>query len=196
MKIGFILECSPQGPDADIYPYVAKQLCASITIEKPITLINKQRVMQEGAVNAQLLLETGCDYVFIIWDRMPKWGGTGRCNEHIIELEAELSKTTVDRTKIFLCCIDEMLESWIVADGRGITAYFQNLTTHNIGTFADCKRPPEQMGAKERIARFNGRYNDFTDNYKIVKCMPEFHKPAQRNKSFRYFKESVESVCP
>ena len=196
MKIGFVLECTPQGPDAEIYPYVAKRLCPGAEIAKPETLRNKQNVMNEGALVALTLLETGCDYVFIIWDRMPRWGGTGRCAEHITQLEAELTKHAIDRNQVFLCCIDEMLESWIVADGRGITTYFQSLTTHDIGTFSDCKKPAQQTSPKERIALFNGRYNDFTDDFKIVKCMPEFGRSAQRNASFRYFKESVENICP
>lgn len=195
MRIGFVLECTPQGPDADIYPYVTRKICPGLTISKPETLRNKQNVMNEGPLVALTLLETGCDYVFIIWDRMPRWGGTGRCTEHKAQLEAGLAQFGVDQSRVFLCCIDEMLESWIVADGRGITAYFQSLTTHNVGTFADCKKPSQQTSPKERIERFNGRYNDFTDDFKIVKCMPEFNRPAQRNASFRHFKESVEQIC-
>jgi len=195
MKLGFVLECTPNGPDADIYPYVAKQICLGVNVAKPETLRNKQNVMSEGALVALTLLETGCDYVFIIWDRMSRWGGTGRCADHIAQLDAELTKQSVDRSRVFLCCIDEMLESWIVADGRGITSYFQSLTTHNVGMFADCKKLSEQTNPKERIKKFNGRYNDFTDDFKIVKCMPEFNRPAQRNTSFRHFKESVEQIC-
>lgn len=195
MKIGFILECTAKGPDADIYPYVAQQLCSSLTIEKPITLGNKLRVMTEGAVSAHTLLEIGCDYVFIIWDRMPRWGGTGRCIEHVEQLQTALQREGIDRGQVFLCCIDEMLESWIVADGRGITAHFQNLTTRNIGIFPDCKKKAEQASPKERITRFNNRYNDFTDNFKIIQRMPDFDRAARRNTSFRLFVDAVRSIC-
>ena len=135
MRIGFILECSPKGPDADIYPYLAKIFCPKLEIEKPETLINKENVMTDGPDVAHMLLETGCDHVFIIWDRMPKWGGTGKCEDHISTLETGLNKLGVDGRRVTLCCIDEMLESWLVADGRGIDGWLSAKTKHDLPGF-------------------------------------------------------------
>ena len=196
MKAGFILECTPKGPDADIYPYVASRLCPTLTIVKPVTLGNKEGVMAEGALNASVLLESGCDYVFIVWDRMPKWGGTGRCADHVAHLEVELIREGVDLARVFLCCIDEMLESWLIADGRGVTTYFQGLTTHNVGIFPDHKKPSEQVNPKNKITRFNGKYNDYTDDFQIVKCLLDFNRVARWNASFGRFKTAIEQVCP
>ena len=56
MKVGFILECRPGGPDVSVYRYVAEKLCPSIVIEKPQTMVNKPRLMEEGPVVAQTLL--------------------------------------------------------------------------------------------------------------------------------------------
>ena len=42
MKVGFVLECSPKGPDADIYPYLAGEIfCPKVEVAKPETLVNK-----------------------------------------------------------------------------------------------------------------------------------------------------------
>src|SRR4051794_5793561 len=103
MKIGFVLECSPKGPDADIYPWLAIRFCPELEIVKPETLLNKYRVMNEAPLVAQTLLNDGCDYVFIIWDRMPKWGGTGKCEEHISSLEDGIIQLGVNRERIILC---------------------------------------------------------------------------------------------
>jgi hypothetical protein len=201
MKIGFILECQPKGPDADIYPYLANVFCPGLELEKPETLVNKANVMNDGPEVAKILLESGCDYVFIIWDRMPKWGGTGRCEDHITTVEAGLTELKVDRTKIVLCCISEMLESWLIADGRGINNWLAAKTNRDIRKFDDHATEAEQTAPKERIKRYLGehfpkwKYNDYQDNFAIVKQFPDFERAARRNNSFAHFKENIERVC-
>ena len=196
MRIGFILECSPKGPDADIYPYLAKLFCPTITIEKPETLVNKANVMNEGAEIAKILLETGCDYVFIIWDRMPKWGGDGNCESHKATVDEKLNALGINKSKIILCCIKDMLESWLLGDGKTITAYFQSFNpTHKIETFPDYKSAIDQCKPEQKLSKYNSKYNKFTDNFKIVKMISDFDKIANRNDSFKFFKESVEQIC-
>ncbi len=196
MKIGFILECSPKGPDADIYPYLANKFCPGLEIAKPETLVNKQRVLEEGPFVAQTLLNDGCDYVFIIWDRIPKWGGTGKCEEHTKILQDELTQIGVNKERVFLCCITDMLESWMIVDGRAITKYFQQFSPKPLPYFGDNKDRASQVEPKSRIKKYNGRYNDYIDNFKIVRLMEDFIMPSRWNDSFKYFKESVEGICP
>jgi len=195
MRIGFILECSPKGPDADIYPHLAKKFCPSADIHSPITLVNKANVMSEGPIVAKTLFEEGCDYVFIIWDRMPKWNGTGKCTDHIASIEAGLDALKINKSRIILCCIKDMLESWMLGDGAAITQYFQNLTTHPIPNFPDYKSEIDQSKPEEKLSRYNSKYNKYTDNFKIVKLIDDFEKIAKRNESFGHFKRSVERIC-
>jgi hypothetical protein len=197
MKIGFILECSLNGPDALIYPWVAKKICPHLEIEKPETMGNKKNLITEGPVVVQALIETGCDFVFIIWDRMPKWeGGTGKCEDDVRTLEEGLKNLGIDNDKVVMCCINEMLESWLIVDGQAITDYFQGLAPHvRLKHFGDNKDKASQASAKNKIKKYNGRYNDFTDNFKIVKLMKDFEMPAKWNHSFGYFKNSVEDIC-
>jgi hypothetical protein len=198
MRIGMILECTSKGPDAIIYPYLAKLFCAMLMINSAdiITLTNKANVMSEGPEIAKLLLNSGCDYVFIIWDRMPKWGGTGSCEDHKKEMSNGLSSSGVDRDKVFLCCIKDMLESWILGDGSAITEYFQSFSpSHRLRQFPDYKSAVEQSQPEEKLKRYNKRYDKYSDNFKIVKLIKDFDKISRRNDSFKYFKECVESIC-
>lgn len=198
MRIGFILECSSKGPDADIYPYLAKNFCLQLEVEPKdiLTLTNKENVMNDGPASAQTLLEAGCDYVFIIWDRMPKWGGTGKCEDHVATLEEAIAQLQIERAKIFLCCITDMLESWMIVYGQAVTDYFQQFSPKPLPYFGDHKDKASQAEPKSRIKKYNNRYNDYTDNFKIVKMIDDFDMPARWNDSFKFFKESIEEICP
>jgi hypothetical protein len=198
MRIGFVLECSSKGPDADIYPYLAKLFCPNVEINKGdiLTLINKSNVMNEGAAAIKILLETGCDYVFVIWDRMPKWGGTGNCEAHKATIVENLNSLGIDSARVVLCCIKDMLESWMLGDGNAITEYFQSLNpSHRLSRFPDYKSSIEQSKPEEKLVKYNGRYDKYSDNFKIVKRIKDFGKIATRNDSFKFFKESVEKIC-
>lgn len=201
MKVGFIVECSIGGPDAKIYPYVAKQLCNTLVIEKPETLKDKKSLMQEAPLVAQTLLKNGCDTVFIIWDRIPRWGIGGNCETDKEVLANELSNLKVNTTKVFLCCIDEMLESWLIADGDGVTNWIKSKTTHNIKAFSDHKAG-KQNAPKEKIdnylkANFGKiKYNDYIHNEQIIKHLPNYDKATKWNSSFGEFVNYVNKICP
>src|SRR3978361_328893 len=137
MKIGMILECQPAGPDAAVYPYVAKELCEDLEIEKPETLINKQRLMNEAPEVAQTLLQSGCDLVFIIWDKKPRWGEGGNCETDTAALTPALTQLGVKMPRIRLCCIDEMMESWIIADSWGFMSWIRSKTNHALPNIGD-----------------------------------------------------------
>jgi hypothetical protein len=198
MRIGFILECSSKGPDADIYPYLAKLFCPKFEIENTdvLTLNNKANVMNEGPAATKILLESGCNFVFIIWDRMPKWGGTGNCEDHRNTIIAGLDSLGIDKSMVILCCIKDMLESWMLGDGNAITEYFQAFApAHRLSSFPDYKSSVEQSKPEEKLMRYNGRYDKYSDNFKIIKLIKDFGKIANRNESFRFFKESIEEIC-
>ncbi len=195
MKIGFILECSTKGPDADIYPYLANFFCSNLILASPETLGNKQKLIIEGPLVAKTLIEDGCDFVFFIWDRMPKWGGSGKCADHINEIEEGIKQLEIERKKIILCCMDEMLESWLIVDGKYITDYFQQFSITKLNKFGDNKNNSSQSSPKDRILKFNGKYNDYKDNFKIVKSIVDFTMHSRWNSSFKFFREQIEQIC-
>ena len=203
MKVGFILECGPGGPDASVYTYVAEELCKLLVFEKPQTMVNKKRLMEEGPIVAQTLLESGCDYVFFIWDRKPRWlDQPGNCRTDTESLTNSLVQLGVDIAKIFLCCIDEMLESWLIADSRGFMTWIRSKTKRPLPEIGDHKTRDKQVSPKEKIKDYlknhfkKWNYNDYDDNIEIAKLLPDFNRAARWNDSFRFFKESIEEICP
>jgi hypothetical protein len=202
MKIGMILECQPAGPDASVYPYVAKKICEALEITKPETLVNKQKLMEEAPAVAQTLLASGCDIVFIVWDKKPRWGTGGDCETDKAVLTKALTNIGVGMARIRLCCIDEMMESWMIADCRGFMEWIKSKTTHALPNIGDHSTPALQKDPKNRINRYlrdnynRWKYNDYDDNLPIVKAFPDFDRAASYNPSFKYFKDSIEAICP
>lgn len=192
IKAGMILECTPQGPDAKIYPHVLKTLCPSMEVEKPETMTNKKRLVEQGPEVAKLLLDTGCDVVFLIWDRMPKWEGTGKCADGEGELSSALTALGVDLKRIVFCCIDEMLESWIIADSRGVEEFVKVQThPHPQKKF----RATGPSNPKGQIKNYWAPFNDFLHAWPIVQAMPDFDRAAKGNVSFGVFCETVRRWC-
>jgi len=199
MKVGFVFECQDQGPDELLYTQVAKDLCNNFEIsqENISPLGNKHAVINDSALDVQTMFENGCQYVFIIWDRMPKWqSGTGKCADDIATLSAKLSTVGVDLSKVFMCCIDEMLESWLIADGRGVTNYFQKINPQN-PKFDDRKTQSKQTAPKQQLESYNGRYNEYKDNFGILKGLNgDYSRAAKWNSSFGEFVNAINQICP
>lgn len=197
-----ILECTLEGPDVAVYTYVAKKLCPNLQIEKPITKGDKKTLLKEASLEAKTLLDTGCDHVFIIWDRIPRWGVPGNCINDKSELIKSLQSLNVDLGSIILCCIDEMMESWIIADSRGFMSWIRSKTHHVLPEIGDHKSRAKQTSPKERIRKYlkdnynKLKYSDYEDNIEIVNRLPDLNRAANWNSSFRFFKESIETICP
>lgn len=199
MKVGFVFECQNQGPDELLYTQVAKDLCPvfEISQENISPLGNKHAVINDSALDVAIMIENGCEYVFIIWDRMPKWKlGTGKCGDDLATLTEKLKAAGIDISKIFMCCIDEMLESWLIADGRGVTNYFKNFDARS-PEFPNHKKRSEQTSPKERIMQYNKRYNEYKDNLGILNCLnKDYSRAARWNDSFGRFVNDIQTICP
>lgn len=202
MKIGFVLECSLSGPDAIIYPDVFKKLCEKVDLLKPKTLVNKRELLSEGHIWVQEFVNQGCDYVFMIWDRKPGWGGKANCEEDKQTIIANLNIVDVPITKVRLCCIDEMLESWLIADSRGFNSWVTTITTRSLREFPDHKTEPEQTDPENRIRTYfrnnfpKWKFNKFIDCVKIYQQLPEFLRARRWNESFNEYCNFIEELCP
>jgi hypothetical protein len=204
MKAGLILECQTGGTDSIIYSKVFQKLCAQLTIEKPQTLVNKKRLLEEGPAVAQTLIDFDeCDYVFFIWDRKPRWADDlGNCNTDEATLITELTKLNVDLTKVKFACIDEELESWLIADARGFNAWIQSKTTHALRAMDDNKRRAEQSKPKDRIRNYlranypAWTYNDSKDDIEIFNNLPSLDRARNWNDSFDNLCQMIEVICP
>lgn len=195
MKLGLILECTKEGPDKAVYEYVISKLCAGMEVES-VTLDNKKNLIEGVGKAAASLLATGCDQVVVLWDLMPPWGGEVCRKSDCDKIIADLETSKVDLGKVKLVCVEAEMESWMIVDGRGVTDYFQSKSSRKLEPFGDKKRADEQSKPKDKIRRYNKRYNDYIDNIGIVKRLPDFNMAARWNDSFKRFKEFVVSKCP
>ena len=185
MKIGFIVECGPQGAETKVIPFLAKQLCPDIEVDV-IPLDNKPRLIQQCGEMTAGLLERRFDRVLIIWDLYPAWreARISPCRrEDRAAIFTSLEKAGVERAQIEvhirLICIREELEAWLIADGRALSSV---LSTKAHPVRVRHVRNPEQMKnpKKALIRKFNehiGRpYSDRLHAIQIVRELPDLNR--------------------
>lgn len=179
MKVGMIFECGPEGADRKVCEHLAKQIEPDIEIES-VTLDNKKNLVSECGKAAAQLLGSGCDRVVIMWDLHPSWRETAPCRkEDRDDIMRSLAASDVDATKVFLVCIEEELEAWLLADNRAIEIV---LSKPHRPVRINRERHPERVNNPKKrmmqIFRQEGRrpYNDLIDAEKIVKAMPDLDR--------------------
>lgn len=179
MKVGMIFECGPEGADRKVCEHLAKQIEPDIEIES-VTLDNKKNLVSECGKAAAQLLASGCDRVVIMWDLHPSWRETAPCRkEDRDDIMRSLAASDVDATKVFLVCIEEELEAWLLADNRAIEVV---LSKPHRPVRINRERHPERVNNPKKrlmqIFRQEGRrpYNDLIDAEKIVKAMPDLSR--------------------
>ena len=180
MKIGMIFECGPQGADKKVCEYLAKQIEPEIEIES-LTLDNKKNLLSECGTTADLLLKSGCERVIIIWDLYPAWRReTAPCRKEDREAIARsLKASDVNAAKVFLVCIEEELEAWLIADNRALEVLLSK--PHRPVSIPRERHPEQVSNPKKKLTRIyrehGGRpYNDLIDAEKIVKALPDLDR--------------------
>jgi len=194
MKIGFIFECGPQGADKQVCEYLAAQIRPGIT---PVsrTLDNKPRLLQDCGLVAARLLEEGCDRVLIVWDLRPAWPGKKTCRK--LERDAvldSLSKTGIVGKPVFLVCVEQELESWLLADERKISA-FLSTDTHPY-TAPQVRKPdlvanPKSAMMKHFKTARGWRYEDRIHAIKVLRAADTDLKRLRRSASFVRFMTQI-----
>ena len=71
MKIGFIFECGPDGPDIQVCRQLVHRLDPEIQFVAS-TLDNKKKLVENCGPVAKVLLSE-CEKVIIVWDLYPAW---------------------------------------------------------------------------------------------------------------------------
>ena len=122
MKLGFVVECTVDGPDEKVYPLLARRIRSDIEIYKPVTMGDKRSLITECGPWVATLLQRGCDLVLIAWDLRPRWKEDGvpcLTFDRTLILQS-LTDEGVDLNKVGLVCNITMLEAWLLADKRAI----------------------------------------------------------------------------
>ncbi|RYD99427.1 MAG: hypothetical protein EOP54_04195 [Sphingobacteriales bacterium] len=191
MKIGFILECGPQGADLK----VCKNLVGRIRPADEfvaITLDNKPKLISGCGEAAKQLIKSGIETIYIIWDLFPDWRDdrTRPCmKEDRDNVFNSLNAAQVPLDRVHLVCIEQELESWLIADGRAISTFLSR-PTHHV-KIKDSKSPDTVQNPKKYLTKHfsqngKGLYTDYMHAEKLVALIPDFQK-LKRSETFKRF---------
>ena len=195
MKIGFIFECGPEGPDVQVCRHLVHKLDPTIEFISS-TLDNKKKLVEDCGAVAKVLLDE-CEKVIVVWDLYPAWREKGMkpCrHEDRLGIFQSLQSEKVDLDKVFLVCIQEELEAWLLADNRAITAMLQPLKhPHPVSRITKFPNPDTVSNPKKRLTRIftqvlgaSRRYVDYQHAIKLAREISDFNK-IRRSDSFQRF---------
>lgn len=196
MKVGFIFECGPQGADKHVCEYLAQQISPGIM---PVsrTLDNKPNLLKDAGKVAAALLADGCERVLIVWDLRPAW--PNKNNKPCRKTECDSILEAIDNAGIaghpvFLVCIEQELESWLLADEGKISCY---LSTNAHPYTANRVRKPDIVSKPKAVMmnhfkRARGwRYEDRIHAIKVLKASDINLRRLRRSSSFARFESKL-----
>lgn len=191
MKLGFILECGPQGADLKVCKnFVGRIRPADEFVA--ITLDNKPKLISGCGEAAKQLIKSGCETIYIIWDLFPDWRDdrTRPCmKEDRDNIFDSLNAVQVPLEKVHLVCIEQELESWLIADGRAISIFLSKPT--RAVKIKDSKKPDTVQNPKRQLTKYftangYGLYTDYLHAEKLVTLIPDFQK-LKKSETFKRF---------
>lgn len=196
MKIGLVFECGPQGADKQVCEYLAGKLRPDARLVSR-TLDNKANLLVSAGLVAASLLADGCERVLIVWDLRPAWPDMKhkpcRQTERATLLDS-FAKAGVADKAVFLVCIEQELESWLLADETKISAYLS--TASHAYTAARISKPDRVPQPKAKLLRHfkaaqNRRYEDRVHALKIVRQGEPDWRKLRRSPSFARFEAKL-----
>lgn len=201
MKIGFIFECGPQGADKQVCEYLAAQIRPGIM---PVsrTLDNKANLLKDAGKVAAALLTEGCERVLIVWDLRPAWPDKKhkpcRKGERDTILES-IGNAAIAGSPVFLVCVEQELESWLLADEAKISAYLSTdahvYPAKRVGKPDHVPNPKAVMMNHFKNAR-GWRYEDRTHAIKVLKSGNTDLKKLRRSPTFSRFEAKLIVAVP
>lgn len=150
MTIGLILECGPQGADKLVCEYLASKLRPNVPLVSR-TMNDKPNLLSNAAKAAALLLADGCERVLIIWDLRPAWPDTA--NKPCRAAECQTLLNSLDRAgltnrPVYLVCVEQELESWLLADETKLAGF---LSTPTHAHAVKRERKPDRVGNPKSV---------------------------------------------
>jgi len=120
-KLGLILECGPEGADKKVCEHVVRRIAPKVEVVS-ITLGNKPNLVEQCGESAAQLFSDGCERVVIVWDLYPPWRDQKPCRHEDREnIARSLANARIATAEVYLVCIEEELEAWLLADGRALS---------------------------------------------------------------------------
>ncbi len=196
MTIGFVFECGPQGANKQVCEYLAGQLMPGRKIVSQ-TMDNKLKLLAGAAAVVKKLLEQGCDRVLIVWDLRPAWPDKKdkpcRAKERQTLLDA-LAKEGLQNAPVFLVCVEQELESWLLASDHAISAFLSTPARSYVAKRV--RKPDQEANPKAALnnhfkAAWGVRYEDRVHAIKVLKAEKPDWKRLRRSVSFARFEAKL-----
>ena len=200
MRVGLILEYGPGGADQQVCETLVKVLRPGLKISS-VTLDNKPNLVAKCGEATAALLSEGCERVVIVWDLYPPWRTRGErpCRREDREtIQQSLTEAGVTSPNVYLVCIQEELEAWLIADERALSSV---LSRPSYSVRVKRFRHPEAVrNPKARLTDLfrqhlgrSWRYNDRRHAPEITRAMPDLTR-LKRCKTFVRFALKVADV--
>lgn len=196
-NIGMVFECGPQGADKQVCEYLARHIRPGIQISSR-TLDDKVNLLRDaGKVSAQLLKD-GCACVLVVWDLRPAWPDNKRKPCRHDERETVLSRLAdagvSPHAPVYLICIEQELESWLVANERAISALLS--TPAHAYHVPKVRVPDSVVQPKAAMVRHfknakGWRYDDKVDAIRVLKADVVDVPRLRRSASFARFEAKL-----
>lgn len=199
MTLGLIFECGPQGADKQVCEYLARHIKPGIKISSK-TLDNKDNLLRDAGKVAAQLLRDGCTCVLIVWDLRPAWPDKKHKPCRLAERAALLKRLgeagLAANTPVHLICIEQELESWLLANERAINALLS--TDAHLYAARREKKPDAVMQPKAAMiehfkAARNWRYDDKVDAIRVLKAAKVDLARLRCSVSFARFENKLRS---
>lgn len=195
--IGMVFECGLQGADKQICEHLAQHIRRDIKIRSR-TLDNKDSLLRDAGRVAAQLLRDGCACVLVVWDLRPAWPDLKlkpcRYNEREALVNCLAQAGVPARAPVHLICIEQELESWMLADDRAISALLS--TPAHAYKVAKVKFPDRIAQPKAAMARHferarGWRYDDKVDAIRVFKAGAIDTSRLRRSASFARFEAKL-----
>jgi len=197
MTIGFVFECGPQGADKAVCEYLAGQLKPG---EKIIsrTLDNKLKLLEGAAPVAKQLLAEGCRKVLIVWDLRPAWPDKKdkpcRAKERQTLLKG-LANHGLANAPVYLVCVEQELESWVIACDHAINAFLS--TPAHAYRAKRVRRPDQEKNPKSAMMKHfqqarGWKYEDRIHATQVLRAAPLDLNRLRCSVSFERFEAKLQ----
>lgn len=197
MKVGMIFECGLQGADQLLCEYLATQLRPEMKISS-ITLGGKRNLMHDAGKAAKGLMDDGCCCVLIIWDLRPAWPDKklkpSRAAESAAIKASLLTAGVTKNASVHLICIEQELESWLLANERAISAYLSTESREydvKKTKKPDAERQPKAVMINHFKQARGWTYCDTVDAIKVFKSVGLDLKRMRNSTSFARFEQKL-----
>jgi len=197
-RIGIVCEGIPGNEDEKVLKHLASRIVPSATIECA-PLGKKPDLIRNSGSTVKAFLDSGFSRVVVVWDLEPGFGREVCLKEDRREIFASLAAAGVlDTACVFLVAIHKELESWLLADGKALSAVLS--TRIRPARIRDMNNPEHEGNPKGRLRKLfeiRGRsYTAMENGIQIAEQVPNNFGGLKNCPSFKRFGKKLTDPCP